>query len=161
MKRSLTPQENEERERLDRIRAKDPNETVRLHELNVLQSALEFRYGKRNLPKAFYDFLELKGIEIEGSILISAADWEQGTNPLFGEILSQEEKFYSYDLDFTKDGTGLLEENEWIEVTEEKNLREHNRGVPKTYYKIAVEVLRKLRSEQVSGHNSGGCAPSA
>jgi hypothetical protein len=105
----LTDSELEELGTLDRLRQKDSRKKMRLHYLKIKRSALSFRFGERDLPSAFYDFMENRGIQIKSSILLWAADWEEGINPLFGEILSQDEKFYKFDFDFSKKGDSIIE----------------------------------------------------
>ena len=86
----------------------------------------------------------IKGIKIQCSILISAANRTQRINPLFGEILTQDKRFYEYNLDFSSKGDKLIECLEWEEITSKKNLKVSNKGVPKTNDRIALEVLREL-----------------
>lgn len=95
---------------------------MRLDYLRIKKGALEFRFGERDLPSAFYEFIETHGIDTRHLILISAANWTQGINPLFGEILSQDERFFKYDLDFTKNGKAIIECLEWEDITKSKNL---------------------------------------
>jgi hypothetical protein len=144
----LTDSELEELGALDRLRQKDSRKKMRLNYLKIKRSALSFRFGKRDLPSAFYDFIENRGIQMKSSILLWAADWEEGINPLFGEILSQDERFYKFDFDFSKNENSIIECCEWEDVTDKKKLGVHNKGIPKTYDRIALEVLRELNSEQ-------------
>jgi hypothetical protein len=144
----LTDSELEELKSLDRLRQKDSRKKMRLQYLSIKKSALSFRYGENDLPRAFYDFIEDHGIQRKSSILLWAADWEQGINPLFGEILSQDERFYKFDFDFSKRGDSIIECSEWEDITDNKNLNVNNKGIPKTHDRIALEVLRELNSEQ-------------
>ena len=85
---------------------------------------------------------------MKSSILLWASDWEEGINPLFGEILSQDEKFYKFDFDFSKKGDSIIECLKREDITDKKNLNVNNKGIPKTHERIAIEVLRELNSEQ-------------
>ena len=144
----ITDSELEELRALDRLRQKDSRKKMRLQYLNIKNYALIFRFGEKDLPIAFYDYIDGRGIQRKSSILLWAADWEQGINPLFGEILSQDERFYKFDLDFSKMGDVIIECSEWEDITDNKNLNANNKGIPKTHERIALEVLRELNSEQ-------------
>lgn len=146
----LTDNESAELKLLEQSRRKDTRQMTRMHYLEIKRLALEFRFGERYLAPAFYNFIEARGIIQKSAILLDAGNWDQDNNSLYGEILTHDERFYKFDLEISEAGDQVIECVEWEDVTAKKNLGATNRGVPKSYYRIAIEVLRELNSDQES-----------
>ncbi len=144
----LTDDESAELRLLEQMRRKDTRQMTRMHYLEIKRLALEFRFGERYLASAFYDFIETRGIRQKSAILLSADNWDEDINSLFGEILTQDERFYKFDLEISEAGDQVVECIEWEDVTEKRNLGFSNKGVPKSYYRLAIEVLRDINNDQ-------------
>ncbi len=58
MEKQLSQSELEELNFLERLRQKNSRKIMRLEYLRTKRAAFCFRYGKKDLPSAFYDFLD-------------------------------------------------------------------------------------------------------
>lgn len=104
-----------------------------------------FRNRSASYPEALYGFLAAKGVDLSRSVLVSVSIAEQGTNPVCGLLLTQNERFIDFDIDFDTDGREVLDVHAWNDETDAQNLDAHNRGFGKGLGRIALEVLRRSR----------------
>jgi hypothetical protein len=103
-----------------------------------------FRSGSSKLPVGFYDWLATRGIAAQRAVLINASSAEQGENPLSGLLLTEDRRFFDFDLDFDHAGLVVRTIHQWTDVTSLKNLSRHNPGFCKGLGASALAVLADL-----------------
>jgi len=74
----LKPEHSEELDRLQSRGYLEPYEHVRVKELHLISQAFCYRFGPREQPQTFYSFLEVKGIDLDRSIIFDNVEPYQG-----------------------------------------------------------------------------------
>ena len=116
-------------------------------------------YWRREpLPLALKTSGEERGVVWEKSIVVDLDIDFPGMPPLFGLLLTQDERFISFEIDTDPDHRLVVSVEMWKDVTSEQNLSFRNRGAGAGYGALAVKVLRELNTEVQIGSllNEGG-----
>ncbi len=112
---------------------------------SILQEAKFWRDNE--VPEPLKNVFIKNGIEIEKSIILEYKQDFPGISTDEGIILSEEGKFYEFDMDLNLDRTALIELYSFIDVSDRFMVEEHQKGIGKTYGFIAMEVLRELNDK--------------
>lgn len=105
----------------------------------------EATYWRNNaLPGALKKVGEERGINWGKSIVVDLDIDFPGMPQLFGLLVSQEEKFYSFELSTDETHQILESTDEWVDVTSGQNLSLHNPGIGAGFGALAIKVLREL-----------------
>lgn len=81
-----------------------------------------------------------RGIQWERSIVIELGIDFPGMPSIFGELVTQDQRFIAFEIDMT--GAVLVER--WEDITNVQNFNEHNRGTGVGRGALALKVLREL-----------------
>ena len=83
-----------------------------------------------------------RGVQWERSIVIELGIDFPGMPSIFGELVTQDERFIAFEIDTT----GEVHVEQWEDVTGAQNFNEHNRGVGVGRGALALGVLRHLNA---------------
>jgi len=108
----------------------------------------EAKYWRDNgVPEPLNKVFTANGIEIEKSIILEYEQDYPGISTDEGLILTEEGKFYEFDADLNKDRTELIELFSFVDVSDKFEIKEHKKGIGKTYGFVAMEVLNELNKK--------------
>jgi hypothetical protein len=110
----------------------------------IRRTAVHWR--QHPLPKALLDYAASQGVDCGRSIFLKLEIDFPGMPRLFGELLTPEETFISFEIDTDKDHVLVELVDEWRDVTSEQNLSFNNAGIGIGYGALAVQVLREINA---------------
>ena len=111
---------------------------------DIAELTAKFRSETEFFPTALYKFLNSRNVTPSLSVMISASRDEQGINPIVGLLLTQDGRFYDFDLDCDSSGTNVVDINEWTDVTDQQNMCSTNPGTGIGLGYTAMEVQKRL-----------------
>lgn len=132
---------------IKKTKQKNVQEQNSLEKDRILDCAREFR-GKRNLPNALIECFEGKGIDIETSILLWHDTMPFGgpTEAYRGGWLTQEKRFYEYEIYLDPEDKYVTEIDVWEDITDKVEINERKAGTGKTSGWLSIEVLNELNT---------------
>lgn len=83
-----------------------------------------------------------RGVQWERSIVIELGVDFPGMPSIFGELVTQDQRFIAFEIDTTAE----VQVERWADVTGVQNLNEHNRGTGVGRGALALRVLRDLNA---------------
>lgn len=112
---------------------------------NVSQCAQHF-IENRDLPQALISYFEQHGLNTYQSLLVERSclpcgGWDEAYT---GKWITQDEKFYSYDIIFDKRKSRIVSVDLWQNVTDDIEISNHKPGTGKTFGSLCIELLHEL-----------------
>lgn len=102
-------------------------------------------YWRNNgIPKGLAEILGSKRINLKTCILLEYSQDFPGCSIDEGIIVTEDEKFFEFELDLTKDRQHVIDFWAWKDLTMETEVTEHKRGTGKTWGYLALEVLQEM-----------------
>ncbi len=95
------------------------------------------------VPGALVACAEAQGIHLERGIILGLEIDFPGMPSLFGTLLTEAGRFISFEIDLD---AGHIEVQEWRDVTDQQNLRRHNRGIGIGEGALALDILAELNA---------------
>jgi hypothetical protein len=122
-----------------------------LVEGSIRESAIAWR--AKGVPEALKSVGDIKGIDWLKSIVVDLDIDFPGMPRLFGVLLSQDERFFRFEIDTDPDHQLVENIDVWEDVTAAQNLSPHNRGTGMGRGAIALKVLRELNGGRATQRN--------
>ena len=138
----LSSREAEELERLSRFKQLDTKEKIRKWELEIKKNLKNDREHGWEMPVCGIEFVKGKGIKIEESYLYENGWTYDIPNNYEGIIITCEGRAFGFEFEYSKDSSEILESKFW-DATADMNFTDHNRGIPKSRERVALEILKK------------------
>ncbi len=105
----------------------------------------EAKYWRsKGLPEALKLFLGSKGINILRCIVLDYNQDFPGCSTDFGKILTEDSRFYKFNMDMTPDRKKITELYEWREITAFTDVSKSKPGTGATWGFLAIKTLMKL-----------------
>lgn len=102
-------------------------------------------YWRENtVPPALEAYARSQGIDWSGTIILQLELDFPGMPALFGLLLTDRERFISFELDTDPQHQQVTAVECWQDVTDQQNMAENNPGIGKGYGAIALSVRREL-----------------
>jgi len=118
-------------------------------EQSVLKTAEYWR--QTPLPLALQSCGEERGIVWSNSIVLKLEIDFPGMPRLFGQLLSQHERFVAFEIETDQSHRVVESVDVWTDVTGDQNMSLHNSGTGIGHGAIALKVLRALNTEAAGG----------
>jgi hypothetical protein len=132
-----------------RQRQHNVQEQNALDEQAVLKTA-EF-WRQTPLPLALQSCGEERGVVWSKSIVLKLDIDFPGMPRLFGQLLSQHERFIAFEIDTDQSHSVIESVDAWTDVTADQYVSLHNPGTGIGRGAIALKVLRALNTEATGG----------
>ena len=129
-------------EKLRRKRQLNVQEQNALDKDGILNSATHWRGV--GVPIGLQRFFKTKGIQPDTSIFLDYQQNFPGMGSDWGEVLTADGKFFSFEMDLSEDRTKIVELFEWADITETIEINESKPGTGATRGYLALEVLSEL-----------------
>jgi hypothetical protein len=124
---------------------------LNVQEQNILKKhdiMSEAKYWRQEgLPNAINEIFIKNKIDPRTSIIINYEQDFPGCNTDQGIILTSCRRFYEFEADLNEDSTKVLELYTWREITESYIIKDHEKGIGKTFGHLALEVLNELNEK--------------
>ena len=121
---------------------------LNVHEQNALAKHAIFTeasyWRKNGIPQAIKLALESHGICAETSIFLKYAQNFPGISTDEGMVLTQEKRFYEFEIDRDSQRAHLISFHALLDVTASIEINEHKPGTGATWGFLALEVLAEL-----------------
>lgn len=133
----------------------DIKQFIRKRQLNVQEQVSSKKHGIRSraqywrahdLPVPLIQLFESKNIDITTSIIIEYDQDFPGGSTDEGIILTQEGRFFEFWAELNQERTQLITLEYWEEVTKRYEIKDHQKGIGKTFGLLALEVLKELNT---------------
>ena len=133
-------------DRLKTFKSHDVQEQIALKKYNLFKGANYYR--SNGVPEILDRFLQEKGINITKGLVYDLDENYPGCSDLVGTILTEDGRFYEFDIDLNYDKTKVAEVYVWEDVTDQYEICGNKKGIGQTDGYIALEVLKKLNDNQ-------------
>ena len=117
-----------------------------LVEVSIRDTAMMWR--DKGVPEALKVSGEREGIDWLKSIVVELDIDFPGMPRLFGLLLSQDERFFCFEIETDPDHRCVESIEVWKDVTAQQNLSTHNRGTGVGRGALALKVLRELNDRR-------------
>ena len=129
-------------EGLKKKRQLNVQEQNALKEHGILYEAKYWR--TKGLPDALKLFLESKGINTSRCIVLDYNQDFPGCSTDFGKILTEDSRFYRFDMDMTPNRMEIIELYEWQDITALTDISKSKPGTGATWGYLALKTLKEL-----------------
>ena len=114
-------------------------------EKSIRDGAIHWRRGP--LPRALEAWGEERGVVWNKSIVVDLDVDFPGMPAIFGLLVTQDERFISFEIDTDPDHQLVKAVEVWNDVTAKQDLSLHNRGTGMGRGALALKVLRDLNAK--------------
>ncbi|WP_420460863.1 hypothetical protein [Neolewinella sp.] len=129
-------------DKLKNQRRLNVQEQIAVKKDSILKEAKHWR--DNGVPIPLEKIFKENKIEIAKAIVLKYEQDFPGISTDEGIVLTQNGKFYEFDVDLNKDRTELIELYSFVDVSNRFEVSEHKKGIGKTYGFLALEVLNEL-----------------
>jgi hypothetical protein len=117
----------------------------------ILATATQWRANP--IPVALKSAGEERGIDWSKAIILKLEINFPGMPELFGQLLSQGERFIDFEISTDPEHRIALKVESWIDVTGEQNISLHNPGTGAGRGALALKVLHRLSVDEDPGRS--------
>ena len=105
-------------------------------------------WKKSKIENKLSEFFNEKGIDSDKSIMLEFIEEYFGGNTVEGIILSENEKFYEFEIELNKKRNKIVEILLFEEISYKFEIKNNKKGIKKTQGLLGIEVLNELKNEK-------------
>ncbi|MHB0756990.1 hypothetical protein [Polaribacter sp. M15] len=105
-------------------------------------------WKKSKIENQLSEFFNEKGINSDKSIMLEFIEEYFGGNTVEGIILSENEKFYEFEIELNKKRNEIVEILLFEEISYKFEIKNNKKGIKKTNGLLGIEVLNELKNEK-------------